>query len=116
MPEQEILKEIENAIQNPQLYSASDAKNKLRAAFDALVSQTFAGIYGEEPRSRMNARQKLNSSKKEDHPDDWQTILALRDALRISEQTLHSREYVEHALKIEGFIKKQLKDLFDAIK
>ena len=34
MPEQEILKEIENAIQNPQLYSASDAKNKLRAAFD----------------------------------------------------------------------------------
>ena len=116
MPEQEILSEIEKAIKSPHLYSAQEPKNKLRAAFDALVSQSFSTIFGEEPRSRMNARQKLNSSKQEDHPEHWEIIVALREALRVSEHTLHSREYADHSATIEEFIKIELKSLFERVK
>jgi len=116
MPEQEILTEIEKAIESPHLFCAQEPKNKLRAAFDALVSQSFAAIYGEEPLSRMNARQRLNASKRHDYSEHWETIVALREALKVSEYTLNSREYSDQGEKIEGFIKKQLTKLFEAVK
>lgn len=116
MPEPEILSEIEKAIKTPHLYSSGEPKNRLRAAFDALVSQSFTDIFGEEPRSRMNARQQLNAAKKENYPAHWRAIVALREALRVSEHTLHLREYEDLKPKIEGFIKNQLGKLFEAVK
>jgi len=115
MVQKDILSEIENAIRSPENYGVGESKNRLRAAFDACVSQAFADIFGEEPLSRMSARQKLNSVNEKDRPDVERKIVALREALRISEITLHAKDYSDHGMRISRFITHQLKQLYDAL-
>ena len=117
MVQKDILSEIEEAIRTPEAYVVGEAKNRLRAAFDTSVSQAFAEIFGEEPLSRMNARQKLNNANESEHTDvEWERIVALREALRVSEHTLHAKDYSDHGAKIGGFITQQLRRLYDALK
>lgn len=115
MVQKDILTEIEHAIANPEKYATGESKNRLRAAFDTCVSQAFADIFGEEPLSRMNVRQKLNSLTEKYPLDVERKINALRDALRVSEFTLHAKDYSFHGARISGFITGQLKRLYDAL-
>lgn len=115
MVQKDILTEIEHAIRHPENYVVGESKNRLRAAFDTCVSQAFADIFGEEPLSRMNVRQKLNSLTEAYPPDVERKIVALREALRVSEFTIHAKDYSYHGSRISGFITRQLKQLYDAL-
>jgi hypothetical protein len=116
MVTKEILTVIRKAIEDPELYSSGTEKNELRAAFDALISQVYAALFGKEPASRINARIKLNNSKRKSHSSaEWNIILLLREALKESETSLFAAGYTEHVADIEAFIKNHLKSLYDAL-
>jgi hypothetical protein len=111
-----ILKEIRDAVGNPKNHSSGQQKKKLRAAFDALSSQVYSSLFGEEPASRMNTRQKLNACEEKDYaPADWLLIERLRTAIRASETTLHAKDYSENSPRIEGFINHYLKSLYELL-
>ena len=93
-----ILEKIVDAIQNPEQYGSGEGKNQLRAAFDAVTSQAYASIFGQEPLSRMNARQILNACEEEKYePNKWKIIQCLREAIRASELSLHASDYSDHS-------------------
>ncbi|SRR6266567_2479819 len=111
-----IIAEFENAIENPEEYGSGEARNKLRAAFDLMSSQVCRSILGNEPLSRMNARQMLNGCKQEDFPaDQWNVIARLREAIRASETTIHAKDYSDHTDDISFFISKHLKGLYEVL-
>ncbi|MDQ1637701.1 MAG: hypothetical protein QOF62_1040 [Pyrinomonadaceae bacterium] len=117
MVTKQILIAIKQAIDDPEEYSSGESKNQLRAAFDALTSQVYASIFGAEPLSRMNARQELNALKKKDYKaGQWKKIEVLREALRVSEYTLHAKDYLDHTEDISGFINNNLQPLYKAVK
>jgi hypothetical protein len=116
MVTKKILTVIEKAINDPESYSSGEEKNQLRAAFDALISQVYASIFGTEPLSRMNARKRLNESKKGRRPAaQWRIIQLLRDAISESETSLYAAGYEDHVEDIHAFIADHLKGLYEAL-
>jgi hypothetical protein len=111
-----ILREIRKAIQNPEEYASGEGKTQLRASFDAMTSQAYASIFGQEPLSRMNARQELNAAQKKKYTAaKWKLILRLREAMKASELSLHASDYSDHGEDIQGFIKDELKGLYEVL-
>jgi lysine/ornithine N-monooxygenase len=116
MVTKKILSVIRKAIADPEAYSSGVEKNQLRAAFDALTSQVYASLFGDEPLSRMNARKKLNQCKKKGHTDaQWKIIKLLREAIRESETSLYAAGYEDHVEDISAFIEDHLTELYEAL-
>jgi hypothetical protein len=117
MAKKQVLNVIESAIKNPADYTSGNEKNKLRAAFDILTSETYASIFGSENISLLNMRQTLNScTKREYKAKQWKIIERLREALRESETSLHASDYSDHTEDIENFIRGPLKQFYEGVK
>lgn len=116
MVAEDICREIQNAIQSPEKYSSGKEKFQLRVAFDLFCSQIYASIFNEQMITRMNARQRLNGCREGDYPrETWKSILELREAIRVSEYTLHARDYSDHTENIERFINHNLTRLYETV-
>jgi hypothetical protein len=92
MVDPELFKLLETAIAAPEDYCEGDGKDRLRAAFDAVSSQVFAAIFGQEPPSRANARLTLNSASSNQYSKEmWELIQRLSFAIGEADNSLHRR-------------------------
>jgi hypothetical protein len=117
MIDPELFRLLEDAIAKPKDYSSGNGKDRLRAAFDAVTSQIFAGIFGHEPPSRANARLALNSARKADFSGEiWSVVGCLSFAINEADASLHRKDYSEHESLIEKFVINALRPLVELFK
>lgn len=112
----EVVDGIRRAIANPAEYAKGKRKLELRATFDIFWSQIFTSIFNEEPQSRMNARRRLNAAKKARYDQkQWSTIVKLRKAIAVSENTLNKKSYSDHGDSVAAFISGELSELLEVV-